>query len=489
VWELRPVTYLQIMIGPNPLTAKTTLNLRETRLDGTDHSTAIVPLQCWMYESPLLQRDRTPIDVGLLAEALIYYDRVLLVPVSQVPAARVIDAATATEHQQGRPFDDDWRRSFMELIGWFVARNEYGNLVSLLSDGTLHVYHYAFYPAAVLNAGKYSYVNFQDEQEAQRAETFVPRFLEHRSFDRLVPRARHREKMYRALAGHVTEAHAEDFGTAIENARRDFGDAESATVALQSLLDDLAPLLPATLRGPVAASIVDLGNGEKRLTFNVAFDQIANAVAPLEFGISTPLCGLAHSNRLLWSAALTRVDLFLPSPISRLVNRKLLEGGERRARTSQTIEMLEARIDFPDVRHLVNTGQMSFGDVLRVRRHAQRFRNWLQSEAERDRDALVAYHHEVAQASGFHRVAGKTLRMFGLLAGAGVGAKLAESVGGISMPERASTIALLAAVSGKAGEEALKFVFDLAGKLDEDWKPVVFGDWLRAQTDVSAERP
>jgi hypothetical protein len=35
------------------------------------------------------------------------------------------------------------------------------------------------------------------------------------------------------------------------------------------------------------------------------------------------------------------------------------------------------------------------------------------------------------------------------------------------------------AAAGAATEKGSEFVFDVAGKLDEDWKPVVFGDWAR----------
>lgn len=42
-------------------------------------------------------------------------------------------------------------------------------------------------------------------------------------------------------------------------------------------------------------------------------------------------------------------------------------------------------------------------------------------------------------------------------------------------------------VAGKVVEEGVKFVFDVAGKLDEDWKPVVFGDWMRNYVDKAAK--
>src|SRR3954469_18128679 len=98
----RIVTHNSLENPPNQVTLRSVPN---------DHTTAIVPLQCWTYESPLLRRDRTPIDVGLLAEALIYYGRILLVPVTEVPVAKVLDKPT-TNQGPYRPFDAEWRRSF-----------------------------------------------------------------------------------------------------------------------------------------------------------------------------------------------------------------------------------------------------------------------------------------------------------------------------------------------------------------------------------------
>ena len=411
----------------------------------------------------------------MLAEALIYYDRILLVPVTEVPVAKVLDQPT-TNQGPYRPFDAEWRRSFLQLVDWFVQRDAYKQLVGLFSDGILNVYHYAFYTIPVLKDGKYMCWNMQDAEEEKGEETFMRRFLGGGALEEIIPRARHRAKLYRALVNRVTEVHANQFEKAVENARVDFINPVAATVALQSLVDDVRTLLRGDLPREISVRATDLGGGDTNLTFNINFDAITKALAPLEFGIPTPLCGLAHSNRLVWSAATSNCDLYLPTPISRLVNAKLVESSERRTKPHQVIETLEARIDFPDVRQLVNSGQLSFGDVLKLRNHARRFREWLQTQAERDRDALLAYHHEVAQASGFVRTAGKTLRLFGTLAAAGVGAAAGAAVAG---PPGAALGVAAGGVAARAVEDGVKFVFDVAGKLDEDWKPVVFGDWMR----------
>jgi len=68
-------------------------------------------------------------------------------------------------------------------------------------------------------------------------------------------------------------------------------------------------------------------------------------------------------------------DLYLATPISRLVSSKLIESNERRTKPHQIIETLEAQIDFLDIRQLANNGQLSFGDVLKIRNRARPFGN------------------------------------------------------------------------------------------------------------------
>jgi hypothetical protein len=120
---------------------------------------------------------------------------------------------------------------------------------------------------------------------------------------------------------------------------------------------------------------------------------------------------------------------------------------------------------------------LTFADVLTLRRKSRRFRQWLQTQADRDTNALVAYHHEIAVESGLTKFTRKTLRAFGMLTGAAAGAYAASAlIGPNAVPPLA---AAGAGMGGKAIEESVTFVFDVAGRLDEDWKPVVFGNWAR----------
>jgi hypothetical protein len=190
----------------------------------------------------------------------------------------------------------------------------------------------------------------------------------------------------------------------------------------------------------------------------------------MQFSAETVLMGLAQGNRILWSAAESGRDLYLPTPMSRLVSRKLMETNDCRGHTRDLIESLKSEVDFPDVRVLVNSGALSLEDVLKLRSKAGRFRRWLQTESERDRNAILAYHNEVAKESGFTSGLRKTLAIGGMLGGAGVGAAVAASI-----PDAP----IVGPVVGAAAGGLTSYLSDVAAKMNAGWKPVIFGDWAR----------
>jgi len=140
------------------------------------------------------------VDVGLLAEALIYYESVLVNVSSQPQLA--------------------------ELLQWFADRGLYDNFLSLVGEGTVTFYDYSFVTSAVRVKGKYDkydILNLQDPIQAQ-PDTFERRFLYHPNVARILPNARARRRLYDAVRGHVIEAKANAFGEAVENASADFAD-------------------------------------------------------------------------------------------------------------------------------------------------------------------------------------------------------------------------------------------------------------------------
>src|SRR5918999_3939982 len=76
----------------------------------SDHSMAFVPIPTWEYQSPELHKRGIQIDIGLLAEALVYYDKLLVYPGN--------------------------RHEFASFVRWFAQRGLINELIALLRDGT-----------------------------------------------------------------------------------------------------------------------------------------------------------------------------------------------------------------------------------------------------------------------------------------------------------------------------------------------------------------
>lgn len=436
-----------------------------------DHTTAVLPLDTWAFQSPALKKSGHRVDIGLLAEALIYYDRVIVIPGSHITHGWVQNSPPPIEHRT-IDLQNRNRPPFLDFVEWFVVRGLYEDLLALLKDGSIGVYHYAFQTMPMFKNGVYSIWNMQDAEE-QAGPTFERRILGHREMSSIIPKGRLREKLHKTLGPRVIEVHAVDFDRAVENARLDGTRAEPATIAVQAVVDEVfrlmglnaPPVVTATASGPLE---------QVTLQWSIDFNLISQALGPqVPFTPPVVLSGLIQGNRLIWSSALLSCDLFLPSPVSRLVSAKLSEANDRRARHHDTMENLKLTVDFPDIRTLVNSGVLTFQDVLLIRAKAKRFRAWLQTQAERDRDALTAYHHEVIKETGLMHSAKRSLSLFGAVGGAAIGAVVASAATG---SQDATTSG---AVIGAGVVEGVKYVVDVAAKLDGNWSPVMFGDWAR----------
>jgi len=406
-----------------------------------NHSKALVPLESWAYNSPEIRYGGKSIDIGLLAEALIYYDQILL---------------NITSEPQ-----------FAEFLRWFIAQNEYSSLLSLFNDETIRIYDYSFRTSAIKDERINSYIimNMQDPIQEQQ-NTFEQRFLYHPSVSTCFEKPREKVKLYKALRGKVIEIKAKDFGPSIENARLDYLDIRRNTLLIQALVDDVYPLLGLGKPPEIAASIEILPYGNQT-TYNIDFNELKRLLGPnLNFHPGAPLTGIAHCNRLIWSAAQEKCDLYLGNPMANLVGDKLYESNLKNTKIKENISQLNQEVEFPNIRKLVNEGKLGFSEILKIRKKAKRFRDWLQSESDRDRNAIIAYHNEVAREAEIVSLGRKTLRMFGIL-----GIPLAEAFIAQAYPDTAI-------VTGSISAGAV-YLTDVASKIGEDWKPVVFGNWVR----------
>lgn len=409
----------------------------------SDHSRSIVPIQAWCYNSPELSYKGYSVDVGLLAEALIYYDTILI--------------------------NVDNPLQFASLIDWFVKQGRYDDLLALVSDGTLQFYDYSFLTSAIDDGKTLSLWNIQDQVQ-EKPNTFEQRYLYNPAVLSVLPDGRKPKQFYSAFRGKVIEAKASEFSVAIENARNDLNTPRRNALIVQSYIDELFRFKKLGHPPKIEAIVKSSENGsEKKITWNISFDEISKlSGSNLNFHGGTPLTAGAISNRLLWSAANLNCDLYLGKPMSTIVGDKLYESGFQALKTNSIVDTLQRAVEFPNLRVLTNEANLNLDDILSIRNKAGKFRRWLQSEGERDRDALIAYHNEVAKDSGFAKTSRTMLNVFGILGGAAIGGIVENKLPGIP----GTAIGAVAA----AGTE---YLFDLANKINQDWKPIVFGDWMK----------
>lgn len=407
----------------------------------SDHSSVLVPIESWCYMSPKLRHNGQSVDLGLFAEALIYYDRILVNP-PNAPA-------------------------FTQFISWFVKQGKYGDLIALIKEGVINFYYYAFTTSAIENKGVYSVWNIQDER-AVKSSMFDLQCLASTNLKEVLPHARQQGKLRRAIEGKVIEVKADNFGDAVGNAKSDYDDPDRCKLLLQALLDEVYPLLNLK-RPPVIESQVVKGLGVGHIHYNINLDEISQGLGKnLNFHLGSPLTAAAVSNRLLWSTAELGCDLYLNSPMSTLVGDKLYESNTQLTHSHSIIEQLKTEVEFPDIRQLVNSGQIDLKTVLEFRQKGHRFRKWLQQESDRDRNALIAYHNEVAKEAGWIKGSRKALGLFGILSGAAIGAAVGTIVAG--PPGQ---------IAGAVAGSGVTYMIELASKLNEEWRPVVFGNWAQ----------
>jgi len=382
--------------------------------------------------------------MGLFGEALIYYDTV---------------RANITNQPQ-----------LAEFLRWFIDRGLLDDLISLLHDGAIEIYDYAFATAAILDPskGEYSLWNIQDEVQAQ-ANTFERRFLYHKDIEALFPKARQRSRIYDAFRGRVIEAKSIAFGAAVDNAKADFLDPKRCTLILQTFVDELYSFRNMGAPPRIQANVVELGNGKTRIEWNVDINALAKIGGKeLNFNAGAILSAGGMANRLILSAGQLGCDLYLPEPMGMLVGDKLFESTQRIAKAGSIIDQLQETVEFPDVRALVNDSKIDFREIIRIRNKAGKFRSWLQEESERDREAIIAYHNETAKELGLLTAGRKALSLFGFIGGGAIGSLAGTAIAGPA-----------GGIFGGAIGGVVGYLSDVVAKMGADWKPVVFGRWFR----------
>jgi hypothetical protein len=425
----------------------------------SDHSLAFVPLGAGYHQSTDIFARGRPVDTGLLAEALVYYDRVLM--------------------------NVDSPLQFSQLISWLIQQGlSVANITALFRAGVFGFYNFAFTTNPYVEFESFERVhikglfNIQDRTMLE-PKSFFKRFVEFQPLRECFENSGQFERFVSALEGRVIEVKADDIGaSAIENAYRDFLNPKRSALMAQELVNEIYRIKSLGKPPNISVEVTDRGGGEFTIGWNIPLNRLPalEVESNIKAAVTLPLSTAAAANKYLWATDKLKCDLYLSRPMSALVGDKLFEAAQATLRSptkaSDVIQELEARVEFPNLRRLVNLDKIDFPKILEIRKKATKFRRWLQSEADRDRDAIIAYHQEVAKESGFTDVAHRTIKMFGVLGGAAVGATMPGH------PIIGATVGALAAeVATEGAQEAIEYVFDLGADLGRNWKPVVFGTW------------
>jgi len=202
-----------------------------------------------------------------------------------------------------------------------------------------------------------------------------------------------------------------------------------------------------------------------------------------------PLTYAGVADLYIRTAGVLKTDFYLADPISNFIGDKiyelnLLENKNDQLKKQGIVGKLEHSVRFPDLRSLVNSNQIDFQEILKIRDRASRFRTWLQTtNASGDYEVLAAYHNEVIKESGLEKAVRKSLSIFGFLVSSGVGAAT-----GHFLTDNPTAGFVTGALVNEIGKDAAKKIseklFDYGANIGKDWKPICFGNWYKHRLEV-----
>ncbi|HMH42958.1 MAG TPA: hypothetical protein VK557_05710 [Pyrinomonadaceae bacterium] len=358
----------------------------------------------------------------------------------------------------------------------------------MFRDGTLQVLNFAFTTNPYVEFREsglhiHGLYNFQD-QAMLKPNSFVERFLGFEPLRGCFTDRSQYDDFCHALEGRVIEVKADDIGAAaIDNAWQDFLNPERNELMAQQLVNEIYRIRRMGKPPKVKVTVNSSDDGTHEVRWNIPMDQLPalEAETNIKAAATLPLSTAAEANKYLWASDRSKCDLYLTSPVSVAVGDKLFEAsdiGEVSGTTIQDlVESLEVKVEFPDLRRYINDDRIDFDRIFEIRRKGKKFREWLQSEAERDRDAIIAYHNEVAKESGFAGMARRGLKLFGFVSGTILGGAVGHDAGAGAVGGIAGHLAQ------KGLEKGVEYLFDLSADLGTDWKPVCFGEWYKAKIE------
>lgn len=392
-------------------------------------------------------------DLGSLAGALVYYDRVY--------------------------FNVDGAAGLGDLVRWFLRSNQLEELCRLLRERILVPFQYGFVVASLRKGALEQGLGFITPTDSTSTGHPKPRTFDFagvvnsRDVRRVLGMGRRfKDFRHAALTSPVEEA-SDGFEPSIRNAEADYFDPHRCQRYLHAWIDReysrRGVRYPPAVGVHVARETATDGSSGHR----VEWDASTVAVSELaKRGIELPTAGLVlsqvgHTTRLVWSAGKRGLDIWPGEALSPVCCDKIAESLDKCANGRSTIGQLEARVEFPDLVRLVNEGTLGAWDILEIRAKAIRFREWLQSEKDHDRDAVLSYLGQLAETTGLQRLGTHVLRIAIVAGSSGAGA-----IGGPTVAAAAGALAYLA---------------DVGAKLVGGWQPFIFGRWLAGRVSHPAD--
>ncbi len=404
------------------------------------HTAVLVPLEVWAFSSPHLVNAKKHIDLGLLAEALIYYDQVL--------------------------FSINTVEEFEELVEWFSSQGKLDLFFSLLREKTLCPFYYHFMTSAINKHGIFSIWNINTPQENSQSDFL--RLVVYKSNLARFMNSRKRAQLYKITEENLITELVEGYDPPVENSRSALKQAERIDLLTQAYVDHIFKNFQPDVKPPeIHSTIVNPENDQFTINFNYDFKKLDELLGiPGYFRADMPLLGEAHSNKYIWTSYKYGWDLYLGDVMSTVVGNKLLEVDQNVNKSQKVISKLAEKVEYPNIRQLVNTGFVDIDFVMKVRSHGSKFRKWLQQESEKDRDEIVAYHQEVTKSSGITKFTSSTLKLFGNL--------LQYGPPFYTAMEPSPLTGVIAAGANIGGI----FAKNIGESIGKEWKPVIFGDWV-----------
>lgn len=382
-----------------------------------------------MFESVLFRSPSLPgplVDAGLIAESLLFYGRVDVVGNTGIVKELL--------------------RAIPPLI-----------VLRLLEQGRLRVYHIQ-HQLAVASSGDWPGVTTHSLVKASAVDDTT---------DRMAP------SVFRQAAGDTSQAKlaASKFGELVRPIGFDMFDrghffqdlirsAETDT-HVTGLLSILAPEYD---QGDAIRFRVEGGPGRFRVDTNLVFDRLNRVYhrrIPASHSTVTPASIVAHLQLVhedLFFAAALKSELISDAVGTAINGRRLRQALQSQLRSEEQLATFSNLVlkDAHAIRHAVNSGQVSFAQVLRVVERGERFRKWLSSHPP-TLDLVQEYYDKTVESTWVEKLPVKSVR-FAFFAGAGIAI---DAMGGGGIGTAASV--------GLSAADA--FLLD---SLAKGWKPSHF---------------